>query len=76
MEQRQRHIPFPLNQDQCADKQGAASLTLLTLLPQLVPKVVSCLQTVGNTISLTSVSRGVFYGPGHQHTRDVVLIQW
>ena len=43
---------------------------------QLVPKVVSCLQTVGNTISLTSVSRGVFYGPGHQHTRDVVLIQW
>ena len=33
---------------------------------QLVPKVVSCLQTVGNTISSTSVSRGVFYGPGHQ----------
>ena len=27
---------------------------------ELVPKVVSCLQTVGNTISLTSVSRGVF----------------
>ena len=43
---------------------------------QLVPKVVSCLQTVGNTISSTSVSRGVFYGPGHQHARDVVLIQW
>ena len=43
---------------------------------ELVPKVVSCLQTVGNTISSTSVSRGVFYGPGHQHTRDVVLIQW
>ena len=42
---------------------------------ELVPKVVSCLQTVGNTISLTSVSRGVFYGPGRQHTRDVVLIQ-
>ena len=36
MEQRQRHIPFPLNQDQCADKQGAASLTLLTLLPPIV----------------------------------------
>eukprot|EP01044_Picomonas_judraskeda_P029957 COSAG03_NODE_10583_length_641_cov_5.158672_1_plen_54_part_10 len=32
---------------------------------KLVPKVVSCLQTVGNTISSTSVSRGVFYGPGH-----------
>ena len=43
---------------------------------ELVPKVVSRLQTVGNTISSTSVSRGVFYGPGHQHTRDVVLIQW
>ena len=36
VEQRQRHIPFPLNQDQCADKQGAASLTLLTLLPPIV----------------------------------------
>ena len=43
---------------------------------ELVPKVVSCLQTVGNTISSTSVSRGVFYGPGHQHTCDVTLIQW
>ena len=43
---------------------------------ELVPKVVSCLQTVTNTISSTSVSRGVFYGPGHQHTRDEVLIQW
>eukprot|EP01044_Picomonas_judraskeda_P039993 COSAG03_NODE_19426_length_336_cov_79.924051_1_plen_59_part_10 len=32
---------------------------------ELVPKVVGCLQTDGNTISLTSVSRGVFYGPGH-----------
>ena len=43
---------------------------------ELVPKVVSCLQTVDNTISSTSVSRGVFYGPGHQHTCDVTLIQW
>ena len=43
---------------------------------ELVPKVVSRLQTVGNTISSTSVSRGVFYGPGHQHTCDVTLIQW
>ena len=43
---------------------------------ELVPKVVSCLQTVGNTISSTLVSRGVFYGPGHQHTFDVTLVQW
>ena len=43
---------------------------------ELVLKVVSCLQTVGNTISSTSVSRGVFYGPGHQHTCDVTSIQW
>ena len=35
-EQRARHIPFPLDQDQCADKNGAASLTLLTLLPPIV----------------------------------------
>ncbi len=34
-EQRQRHIPFPLEQDQCADKRGAASITLLTLLPPI-----------------------------------------
>ena len=43
---------------------------------ELVPKVVSRLQTVDNTISSTSVSRGVFHGPGHQHTCDVTLIQW
>jgi len=43
---------------------------------ELVPKVVSCLQTDGNTISSTSVSRGVFYGPGHQHTFDVTKVQW
>ena len=47
-----------------------------SLRTELVPKVVSCLQTVGNTISSTSVSRGVFYVPGHQHARYVVLIQW
>ena len=51
------------------DQFARFSLVKLDFGPsELVPKVGSCLQTVGNTISSTLVSRGVLYGPGHQQS--------